>query len=144
VTWIESGPAARVEVVNFNYEGGFFPSHLRPDQIGDPGAGDQAGLLWFDPAAFVPSPAGEYGTARVAPFRLPGRHQWDFAISKVVGIAGNRRLQFRADLINAFNHTQFLDVDTSCVGTTTCGSSFGTVTSTRPAREIQLGVRLDW
>jgi hypothetical protein len=144
VTWIESGPAARVEVVNFNYEGGFFPSHLRPDQIGDPGAGDQAGLLWFDPAAFVPSPAGEYGTARVAPFRLPGRHQWDFAISKVVGIAGNRRLQFRADLINAFNHTQFLDVDTSCVGTTTCGSSFGTVTSTRPAREIQLGIRFDW
>ena len=29
-------------------------------------------------------PVGEYGDAPVAPFRLPGRHQWDFAVSKTV------------------------------------------------------------
>ena len=76
-----------------------------------PGAGDQTGLLWFNPAAFVPSPAGEYGNAPVAPFRLPGRHQWDIAFSKNVNLGGTTRLQFRADLINAFNQTQFLDVE---------------------------------
>ena len=65
------------------------------------------------------------------------------AVSKIIDL-GARRLQFRADVINAFNHTQFLDVNTSCVGTTTCGSSFGRVTSARPPREIQLGVRFDW
>jgi hypothetical protein len=147
ITRIESGPAVRLQVVNCNYGDWCFPEPLRPNQVGDPGAGDQKGLLWFNPAAFVPSPAGEYGQAPVAPFRLPGRHQWDFAVSKTLRVSSTTRLQFRADLINAFNQTQFLDVNTSCFGTTTCdlpGSTFGQVTSTRPPREIQLGVRLDW
>jgi len=143
---IESGPAARVQVFNCNYGDTCFPAPLRPDQVGDPAAGDQSDLIWIEPTAFVPSPAGEYGTAPVAPFRLPGRHQWDIAISKNLSFGGTTRLQFRADLINAFNHTQFLDINTTCAGTTECepGNRFGQVTSTRPPREIQLGVRLDW
>jgi hypothetical protein len=142
ITRIESGPAARVRTVNCNYDDACLAS-LRPNQIGDPAAGERGGLQWIDPEAFVPSAAGEYGNAPVAPFRLPGRHQWDVTVSKIIDL-GARRLQFRADVINAFNHTQFLDVNTSCVGTTTCGSSFGRVTSARPPREIQLGVRFDW
>ena len=136
-----------MQVVNCNYDGWCFPAPLRPNQVGDPAAGDQTGLLWFNPTAFVPSPAGEYGSAPVAPFRLPGRHQWDIAVSKNVSLGGTRRLQFRADLINAFNQTQFLDVDTRVSGrrpATTPIVGFGQVTSTRPPREIQLGVRLDW
>jgi Carboxypeptidase regulatory-like domain len=147
ITRIESGPAARLQVVNCNYGDWCFPAPLRPNQVRDPGAGDQKGLLWFNPAAFVPSPAGEYGNATVAPFRLPGRHQWDFAVSKNLSLGETARLQFRADLINAFNQTQFLDVNTYCVGTTTCdrpGTVFGQVTNARPPREIQLGVRLHW
>jgi TonB dependent receptor len=147
ITRIESGAAARVQVFNCNYDESCFPAPLRPNQVGDPAAGDQTGRLWVDPKAFVPSPAGEYGTAPVAPFRLPGRHQWDISVSKNVSLGGNRRLQFRADLINAFNQTQFLDVETMCFGTTTCddpNGRFGQVTNTRPPREIQLGVRLNW
>jgi hypothetical protein len=146
ITRIESGPAARLQVVNCNYGRSCFRGLLRPNQVGDPGAGNQTGLLWFNPAAFVPSPAGEYGDAPVAAFRLPGRHQWDFAASKNFGLGRAGRLQVRADLINAFNQMQFLDVNTTCGATTTCDPSngFGQVTSARPAREIQLGVRLDW
>ena len=145
-TWIESGPPARMEVVNFNYEDGFFPSALRPDQVGAPTPDNRSGTRWFNPASFVPSPAGTYGQAPVAPFRLPGRHQWDIAISKTIRLASTTRLQFRADFINAFNHTQFLDVNTSCVGTTSCDTEFGfgEAMNTRPPREIQLGVRFDW
>ena len=145
VTRIESGPAARVQVFNCNYADSCFPAPLRPNQVGDPAAGEQSGLRWFDPAAFVPSPAGDYGSAPVAPFRLPGRHQWDFAVSKHFSLPGSARLQVRADLINAFNHTQFLDVETVCFGMSECDPTFfGQVTSTRPPREIQLGVRLTW
>ena len=152
ITRVESGPAGRIQVANCNFDGWCINSPLRPNQVGDPGAGDQDGLLWFNPAAFVPPPAREYGTAPVVPFRLPGRHQWDFTVSKTVSLVGTTRLQFRADLINAFNQTQFLDVSTGCfplTGTTTCGntlgpSGFGKVTSTRPPREIQLGLRFDW
>jgi len=61
-------------------------------------------------------------------------------------LGGTTRLQLRADLVNAFNQTQFLDVNTTCFGTTTCdtGAGFGQVTTTRPPREIQLGVRVNW
>jgi hypothetical protein len=145
ITRIESGPAVRIQVPNCNFGGWCIPDPLRPDQVGDPAAGDQTGLRWFNPAAFVPPPAREYGTAPVAPFRLPGRHQWDIALSKNVSLGNTRRLQFRADLINAFNQTQFLDVNTVCSGETTCDPrTFGQVTSTRPPREIQLGMRFDW
>ena len=146
ITRIESGPAGRVQVSNCSYDGWCFPAPLRPNQVAAPAAGDQSGLLWFNPAAFVPSPAGEYGDAPVAPFRLPGRHQWDISVSKNVSIGPTKRLQLRADLINAFNQTQFLDVNTQCGGTTTCDprTRFGQVTSTRPPREIQLGVKVTW
>jgi hypothetical protein len=151
ITRVESGPAVRIQVANCNWGGWCIADPLRPNQVGDPAAGDQDGLLWFNPAAFVAPPAREYGTAPVAPFRLPGRHQWDFAVSKTVSLVNTMRLQFRADLINAFNQTQFLDVNTVCFprsGTTTCPddprNGFGQVTSARPPREVQLGVRLDW
>jgi hypothetical protein len=145
ITRIESGPAARLQVINCNYGGCYFLGGLRPNQIGDPGAGHQTGLLWFNPAAFVPSPVGEYGKAPVAPFRLPGRQQWDIAVSKNLSLGGRTRLQFRTELINAFNQTQFLDVDTVCFGKTTCDlTGFGQIRSARPPREIQFGIRLGW
>ena len=52
ITRVESGPAARIHVANCNFDGWCINSPLRPNQVGDPGAGDQDGLLWFDPAAF--------------------------------------------------------------------------------------------
>ncbi|HET7698353.1 MAG TPA: TonB-dependent receptor [Vicinamibacterales bacterium] len=146
ITRIESGPAVRLQAANCNFDGWCISGPLRPNAAGDAGAGNQDGLLWFDPAAFVPPAPREYGNAPVVPFRLPGRHQWDLALSKTFSLPGTSRLQFRADVINAFNRTQFLDVNTFCPGTTTCDprSGFGQVMSARPPREIQLGLRLDW
>jgi hypothetical protein len=46
------------------------------------------------------------------------------------------RLQFRLESFNAFNHTQFSGVSTSIAST-----NFGVVTSARPARINQLGVK---
>jgi hypothetical protein len=148
ITRIESGPAGRVRVGNCYSFDWCLSNPRRPNQVGDPAAGDQDGLLWFNPAAFETPPEREYGTAAVVPFRLPGRHQWDFSLSKTTYLSG-KALQFRMDLINAFNQTQFLDVDTYCsppVGKTTCDGdpSFGKFTSARPPREIQFGARFNW
>ena len=83
ITRIESGPAARIRVGNCNYEGCVFPRiRCGPIKWVTRRLATRAGLLWFNPAAFVPSPAGEYGTRPLRPFRLPGRHQWDIAVSK--------------------------------------------------------------
>ena len=62
-------------------------------------------------------------------------------------LGGTTRLQLRADLINAFNQTQFLDVNTCCFGTTTCDVPAPDSARSRarmPPREIQLGVRFNW
>lgn len=143
ITTINSGPAARVIA---GHEEVAVPFRL--NLVGDPGAGRQGGLLWFNTKAFEPPAFGAHGTP-VAPFRLPGRHQWDFALSKNLSFAGRARLQLRADFINAFNHTQFLDVNTLIPGgifVTSCseGPRSGCVFSTRAPRQIQLGLRLSW
>jgi hypothetical protein len=116
--------------------------------IGDPNPGEQSGLYWFDPSAFAPGVDGAYGNSTRAPFRLPGRNQTDLALSKNFYPWRDTRLQFRADMINAFNHTQFTTVDTACaVSLTTCvvpGDTFGQFTNTRAPREIQLSLKLYW
>ena len=145
VTWIESGPAGRLQVVNCITAGGVAGYSLRPNQVDDPAAGQQAGCSGST-VSFRSVPAGEYGNAPVAPFRLPGRHQWDFSVSKRLSLIGPTRLLLRADMFNAFNQIQYLDVNTTCGGTTTCNprNGFGQVTSARPPRQFQLGARVDW
>jgi hypothetical protein len=64
------------------------------------------------------------------------------------------RLQFRAELINAFDQRQWLadpavnGIDNSCtVSPTSCNVAndrFGQLLSTRAAREIQLGLKVYW
>ena len=142
ITTISSGtPAARVNVSTNGFRRG-----VMANQVGDPGAGDQPErIYWFDPAAFAPPADGSYGTSTRAPFRLPGRNQTDLALSKNF-TPWEKRVQFRADFINAFNHTQFTTVDLACTGSlTTCVSgTFGQVTGVRAPREVQLSVKLYW
>jgi hypothetical protein len=143
LTVLESGPpVSRVtESTNADRRGIF------ADQVGDPKAGDMQFPYWFDPAAFAPAADGNYGNSKRAVFRLPGRNQTDLALSKNFYFAP-MRWQFRADFINAFNHTQWLAVDNACgASLVTCvvpGDTFGTITSTRNPREIQLSLKLYW
>jgi hypothetical protein len=60
------------------------------------------------------------------------------------------RVQFRADFINAFNHTQFdpATIQNTCTAgadlTCTSAGRFGQLTGARAPREIQLGLRVAW
>jgi hypothetical protein len=149
ITSISSGaPVPRI-LVNTN---GFRRGN-RANLVGDPGAGDQSGNFWFDPTAFAPPENGTFGNSPRAPFRLPGRNQTDLALSKNFYPWQQTRLQFRADLINAFNHTQFTSVDAACTAATTltlnrCDiggtDTFGQVTGARAPREVQFSLKLYW
>jgi hypothetical protein len=107
--------------------------------------------VWFDASVFKPNADGTYGNSGRAMLRLPGRDQTDLALSKNF-YPMSKRVQFRADFINAFNHTQWTTVNADCSGTTdvtqTCasfsGSTVGQITGTRNPREIQLSLKLYW
>ncbi len=140
-------------VVNGNTNGS--RRGIRVDQVSDPFANLPAsgpGFVYgFNPAAFAPPADGQFGNTGRAIFRLPGVNQWDITLSKNWYLPSSVRLQFRADFINAFNHTQFdpNSIQNTCPSTTapTCvvaGNNFGRLTGTRAAREIQLGLRLIW
>ena len=122
----------------------------RVNVIGDPQTGNLPFPLWFDPSAFAPAAVGQYGNSPRSPIRLPGRNQTDIALSKNF-YGWGKRIQFRADAINAFNHTQFSSVNADCSGApataTSCaftGSTVGRLTGTRAPREMQFSLKLYW
>jgi hypothetical protein len=151
LTAINSGqPIPRIsESTNGFLRGG------RPNIVGDPAAGNQtANLYWFNPNAYTPAADGSYGNSVRSEFRQPGRNQTDLSLSKNWTFNRTQRLQFRADAINAFNHTQWLadpqanGLDNTCtISLTTCNPSndtFGQILNTRAPREIQLGFKFYW
>jgi len=151
ITTINSGqPIPRIsESTNGFLRGG------RPNIVGDPAAGDQTGnLFWFNPNAYTPAADGTFGNSVRSEFRQPGRNQTDLSISKNWTFNRTQRVQFRADAINAFNHTQWLadpqanGLDNTCtVSLTTCNTpadTFGQILATRAPREIQVGLKFYW
>jgi hypothetical protein len=151
ITSINSGqPVPRIsESTNGFLRGG------RPNIVGDPAAGEQtANLYWFNPNAYAPAADGTYGNSVRSEFRQPGRNQTDLSISKNWLFNRTQRIQFRADMINAFNHTQWAadptanGLDNTCTTSlTTCNPSndtFGQILATRAPREIQLGLKFYW
>ncbi len=150
---ISSGqPVSRILVLSDTFKRGVFA-----DRVGDPQVGARFvnGIpYWFNPDAFAPPAAGTFGNSGRAPFRQPGRHQWDLNLSKNFYPTASTRLQLRAEFINAFDRRQWLadpnvgGLDNTCTSsTTTCdvaADRFGQIIATRAAREIQFGVKLYW
>src|SRR3954471_8358768 len=151
ITTINSGqPVSRISESTNGFLRG-----SRPNIVGDPGAGEQtANLFWFNPNAYAPAADGTYGNSVRAEWRQPGRNQTDLSLSKNWTFNGTQRIQFRADAINAFNHTQWLadpnvaGLDNTCTTLlTTCNAptdTFGQILNTRAPREIQLGLKFYW
>ena len=109
----------------------------RADLVGDPNSGDRSVTHWFNTAAFAQPAAGALGNLGRNTERGPGVNNLDFALFKNFGMSHGVRLQFRFESFNFFNHTQFDGVSTNLPD-----STFGVVTSARPARINQFGMKL--
>ncbi len=88
---------------------------------------------------------GTIGNAAKTLIRGPGINNWDMAIFKSFSLTERARLQFRCEMYNAFNHTQFSDLDTTARFDPKTGeqvnSRFGEFTANRPARQMQFALR---
>ena len=106
---------------------------------------DQTFYRFFNTSAFGRPAKGTYGNAPKDVIRGPGTNNWDASISKKWTLGAEmRRLEFRFEMYNAFNHTQFSTLDTTALfapdGSQT-NKRFGQFTAANPARIIQAGLR---
>ncbi len=67
----------------------------------------------------------------------PGINNWEFGFVKSTPIGERYKVDFRAELFNAFNHAQFFQPD----GNTTDGTDFGRVKRARDPRLLQFALK---
>jgi outer membrane receptor protein involved in Fe transport len=67
----------------------------------------------------------------------PGISETDFALMKNIPVNERTHFEFRAELFNVFNHTQFYNPD----GDSTDGAQFGQVTEVKSPRLAQFGLK---
>ena len=77
---------------------------------------------------------GTFGTANQGLIDEPGINNWNITMKKGFFFAEGKELEFRGEMFNAFNVTQWGAPTTSLAST-----SFGRIGSTRPARQLQFG-----
>ncbi len=100
----------------------------------------QTGTYWFNPNSFQPQALGTIGNSPRTICCGPGIANIDFAIHKDTPIGENKQIEFRAEIFNLFNHTQFLTPD----GNITDGQNFGLVTRARDPRLIQFALKFSF
>jgi hypothetical protein len=123
----------------------------RPDLI--PG-GDNNPVLggpdkYFDPSQFSPADPTRFGTLGRNTLIGPGYANVDFSIVKnfaISLISERARLSLRGEVFNLFNRANFSLPDTQVFdGSGRPLATAGRITATTaPARQIQLGLRLEW
>jgi hypothetical protein len=90
---------------------------------------------------------GAGAAASVYAFRGPGINNWDLTFFKNIRLREKMSFQFRWEMYNAFNHTQFNGVNTTAqfdAAGRLVNTQFGQITSARDPRIQQLSLRVSF
>ncbi len=120
---------------------GSSPAGFRPDQLFDPRTNaPKTRQQWFNTAAFAsPNAAvGLPGNAKRGTIIGPGFNREDLGIFRNFRIFRESSFQLRGEAFNVLNHTNF----SNPAVTATTASTFGTITSSREARILQIGGKI--
>jgi hypothetical protein len=100
----------------------------------------------FNPEAFARPASRTFGNAGVNVLQGPGINNWDINITKRVPLfSEGRYIQFRTELFNAWNHTQFSNLFTSArfdAQGRQVDPNFGAFSEARTPRTIQLSLKV--
>ncbi len=112
---------------------------LRPNVSGSSASQSNRNVNnYFAGYTFTTPPVNDpFGNLGRNAFRAPGLEQWDMAADKSFHIREKAKLQFRSEFFNLPNHTNF-----GIPNTNYGSSSFGTIRTTYPARQIQFALKL--
>jgi outer membrane receptor protein involved in Fe transport len=109
---------------------------LRPDLTGDPEDAPGTVAQFFNTAAFTQPAPNRFGNAPRSVIRLPYQNVTDLGLFKNFDVGGRVGLQFRAEMFNVFNRTNFTNANT-VMG----NPAFGRLTAALEPRLIQFGIR---
>jgi hypothetical protein len=130
-------PVISADPANVGFTYGRRPDVIGTGHVDNPGPG-----RWFNPADFKLPAQYTIGNAGRNILRGPGVNNWDLSILKNFHFTERIYLQFRTELFNAFNHTQFntpaAGSSTVTIDTATAGQLF----SARDPRIMQFGMKL--
>jgi hypothetical protein len=101
------------------------------------GSRGQRVAQWFPTSSFVPAALGTFGNAGRNILIGPGNFNVDFSVLKNIPVTEHRRLQYRAEFFNLFNHALLGNP-----GTTLGSPSFGRITSAGDPRILQMALKL--
>jgi hypothetical protein len=134
----QSGSPFTVILPNDNANIGAGPAQ-RPNLIGNPNQNaPHTADQWFDTGVFkMPAPF-TFGTSGRNVVFAAGTSVVDFSLTKEMTLKDNTRLQFRSEVFNLFNHTNFADVP----GRIAFTSGFGRYTSAENPRQVQFALKL--
>jgi len=115
-------------------------STFLPNRSCDAGQGPdiKTRLKWFNTGCFSDPAFGTWGNANFGVITDPGINNWNIGTAKRIRMpfAEAHAVEFRADFLNAFNHTQFLASDKNLRSV-----SYGRINAVRPPRQIQFALR---
>jgi hypothetical protein len=89
-----------------------------------------------DQTKFTDPTLGQFATTPRSICCGPGENQWDITFSKKIAVTERKYFQFRADIFNLFNKTEFVNPDGNFSNTT-----FGQVLQAREARDVQFALK---
>jgi hypothetical protein len=119
-------------------------SAYRPNFVAgqNPNSGPHSANAWLNAGAFARitpnpnSPVQQFGSAGRNIAEGPGYANWDFSALKNIRVAEGKEFQFRAELFNILNHTNFRLPDSDISSPT-----FNHILAAQPPREIQLALK---
>lgn len=114
---------------NGNY---YFNPQLFTENTTDPTCGGNP-----YPGCYDPSLLGRVGTAPRTICCGPGISDTDIVVIKNVPVTERTHFEFRGEMFNIFNHTQFYNPD----GNSTDGTQFGQVTQVKDPRLVQFALK---
>ena len=98
--------------------------------------GEPTVARYFNTAAFAAAPNTRRGNAGVGIIEGPGLQLWDLSVRKKFIFTETKNLELRGDFFNAFNRTNFRNVQTIVTD-----GAYGRLTSSGVARNIQFALR---
>jgi hypothetical protein len=137
VTWQSAAPfTVRTQT---NTTQAYSAGPLRADVIRNPNLpSDQRTLMrWFDTGAFQQPPPYQFGNQGINIVRADPFFTLNTSIIRSFRLDERKQFQFRGEFFNFPNHPDF-----GLPGRIFEGPGFGVISSARPARRIQIGLRL--